>query len=164
VPGKFIHFVWMNDESCMHDSSKGEHDPCYRAFKNLKDSGKIEKFKRPPLPKGYVVNGKFGKAQALYPKFYDMNGVAQSQAVISIVEEDTKGLNLYKLEGMASNPDSEGRELELLKHILADAKKCGVQIEWDIFQDNNFRRHKDQAVAAGMTLIEQDEYWEVYRG
>lgn len=162
VSGKFIHFVWMNNENCKHDSSKGEHDPCYREFKNLKSSGRLDKFERSELSKGYVCQGVFGKALYLYPKFCDADGVAQSQASVSIIDDDPQKFNLYKLEGLISHPDSIKREKELLENILIDAKKCGVRIIWEIIRDGNFHRYQKHAISLGMKLEDSDSVWEVY--
>ena len=163
IPGKFVHFVWMNNENCKHDSSKGEHDPCYREFKNLKENNQIEAFKRPLLPKGYINGGEFGKTPALYPKYYDNEGVAQSQAVVTLSEETESEFRLYKVEGLISTPDSKEREFELLQNVLNDAKSCGVVVEWEIIRDHNFDRFKAHATQLGMKSIDNDEVWEVFR-
>lgn len=163
IAGKFIHFVWMNNENCKHESSKGEHDPCYREFKNLKSNNQIEQFIRPLLPKGYVVGGVFGKSPALYPKYYDINGVAQSQATVTLSDENDLGFSVYKIEGLASIPDSKSREYELLKNVIEDAQGNGVQIEWEIIRDYNFDRYQSHAIKLGMKKIDTDSVWEVYR-
>ena len=163
ILGKFVHFVWMNNEDCKHDSSKGEHDPCYREFKNLKENNQIDAFKRPPVPKGYISGGDFGKTPALYPKYYDKDGVAQSQAVVTLSGDADSSFKLYKLEGLISVPDSKERELELLRNVLNDASNCGVVIEWEIIRDHNFDRYSSHAKQIGMEVIDSDKVWEVFR-
>ncbi len=162
VEGKFVHFVWMNNENCKHDSSKGEHDPCYREFKNLKNNGEIAVFQRPELPKGYVAGGILGKVPALYPKLFDTEGVAQAQAIVVLDDSQSAGFQCYKLEGIISNPDSSSREFELLQELMADAEKYGVKIEWEILRDSNFAKFQSHAIKLGMKVIDSDSVWEVY--
>ena len=162
IPGKFVHFVWMNDETCKHDMSKGEFDPCYRRFKNLKDNQDLEQFIRPLIPRGYVVSGSFGQATALYPTFYDLDGVARAQATVSLCDNQSTSFKLYKLEGLLSEPDSESRELELLINLYQDAQKNGVKLQWEIIRDGNFDRYTEHAQTLGLRKIDSDEVWEVY--
>lgn len=161
--GKFVHFVWMNNENCKHDSDKGDHDLCYREFKNLmnKTNG-LEKFVRPNVPKGFMMGGVLGKTPALYPKFYDLYGMAQAFANLSVNNNSTSSIVEYKLDGLISRPDSEQREFELLDNIISEANKHGYKIVWEIMRDLRFSRHQKLAQHLKMNLIEQDYIWEVY--
>ena len=161
--GKFVHFVWLNNENCKHDSDKGDHDPCYREFKNLMNKANgLEIFKRPNAPKGFMMGGVLGKTPALYPKFFDLYGMAQAFANLNVNNSSTSGVTEYKLDGLISIPDSEPREFELLNNIISEANKYGYRIVWEIMRDHRFPRHQKLAQHLKMKLVEQDSIWEVY--
>lgn len=82
---------------------------------------------------------------------------------MTLLEDEEQGFKIYKLEGPVSNPDSKDREVELLRHILEDARKSGVRVEWEIVKDHDFERFKSHAQKVGMILVDDDEVWEVYR-
>lgn len=126
---KVVHFVWINNDDYIHDSSKGKDDPCYKRFKNLLDRDKLEKYKHVETKKpSFTLNGKWKKSTAIYATYTDSNGKSETalRLILQATEKD------YLLQDITSSKQDANLERFLLEHVTKVAKKNGVIIKYSI--------------------------------
>ncbi len=119
---KVVHFVWMNDDDFIHDSSK-KSDPCYERFKTLAQTNKIPKYEKRPPPGKPTINGFWKKTAQIYCSYPDRNGVANSTLVMQQEKKDS-----YRILDINATVEGVGLELGLLKWVTGLAQNEGVHL------------------------------------
>ncbi|MEK2645216.1 hypothetical protein [Bdellovibrio sp. BCCA] len=122
-----VHFVWMNDDKYIHDSSK-DPDPCYDRFKTLVQTGKISQYVAPSPPKvSFTLTGVWKKSVKIYAKYMDNYDNCHSD--LTAITDD-KGV--YKISKVTASVENKGLEELLLEELIADAKGKGITIQKEL--------------------------------
>lgn len=128
---KVVHFVWINDDDYIHDSSK-KPDPCYERFKNLAAGGKIPKFSPKAKSGKPQIRGAWKKTEKIY-----CSVSAGHQRANSILFMQQQKNDSYQIIDINATEEGTGLELQLLDWVSKDANRQGVRLyhELDLKRD-----------------------------
>jgi hypothetical protein len=126
-----IHFVWINDEKYLHDSSKNP-DPCYDRFLTLVNTKRIPAYIAPivvvkPLGKAsqsFNLKGKWGASPQIYATLADARG----QAISNLVMQSLNKTGCYQIVAINATVEKLGLEEALLNKVAIDARKNGIKL------------------------------------
>lgn len=157
-----IHFVWLNDDYYIHDSSKGKDDPCYKRFKHLFDHDKLDKYvhEKPTVPK-FDLTGTWKKSAAIFAKYLDDSG--RSETSLTLISDSAN--STYRLLDIKSDRPNVGLEKILLSKVIESANKAAVKLSFTIELSRNkdyVSFHKNLLTQLGFKLSLADDDQEVW--
>lgn len=161
---KTVHFVWMNNEDHIHDTSKGINDPCYKQFKHLNDHSKLQRFAPPKAVKAQLnITGTWKTSSSIYVKYSDASGNVNSTLTL-IAHTDNSSYNMLDIK---ADMEDVGLEEALLKKVLTSAKSVGVKIIFtlDLTRNQDYISfYKKLLSSTGFIVTAADadqEVWEI---
>jgi len=128
---KVVHFVWLNDDTYIHTTSKNP-DPCYERFKNLAAGNKIPKYTPKPKPTSPTISGFWKKSTQIYCSLS-----AGQQRANSTLFMQQQNSSTYQIQDINATEEGTGLELQLLDWVSKRASQEGVQLfhELDLKRD-----------------------------
>jgi len=157
-----IHFVWMNDDYYIHDSSKGKDDPCYKRFKHHFDNDKLETYQHiEPKKPDFDITGTWKKSAAIYAKYIDDSGKTETSLTL-IPNSNNSSYNMLDIK---SDRPQNGLEKILLKKVIDSAKQAAVKLTFTLDLSRNATYvtfYKLLLTELGFKLAVADEDQEVW--
>lgn len=156
-----VFFVWVNPSDMLHDSSKGELDPCYRAFKRLLDNEKLEVYSPQPVEEPeFNFFGKFRRDKYIHINLKSSTSFSQADLeLVSKNESEYEINNIYE-----KNYYSDSLPI-LLKKVAMKAKEERVNLVSivGLERDQDFRASVTRALLqVGFELVDTTDIGEKY--
>lgn len=156
-----VHFVWVNDENCLHDTNNGqENDPCYNEFTRLYNNGLLPKYA--PEVESKEVYQQRGKwlSQEVYASLKDGAGFAECN--MCLVETSERE---YEIRHLYSTSTTEPLETRLLARVIDSSKLFGISFLYDLLNTTSSEAQepvRNALIECGFKLTDDTDGMEVW--
>jgi hypothetical protein len=124
-----IHFVWVNDETCMHDTNNGqENDPCYNEFARLYNKGILPEYVPPIEVKSNYEQRAPWLSKEVYASYKGPIGFASCNMFLEATSEKE-----YCIRHIYSTTIEDALEKKLLAEVIKSSKPFGIVFQYDLY-------------------------------
>lgn len=124
-----VHFVWVNDETCLHDTNNGqENDPCYNEFTRLYNKGALPKYIPEVENKGQYEQKTPWLSTEVYVTYKENKGFASCNMLLEATNE-----RQYDIKHLYSNSTALSLESKLLAEMIESSKSFGITFTFDLY-------------------------------
>lgn len=167
---KYLHFVWLNDESCQHKS--GDKNDCYQVFRKLYSAGKLPQFNINETRKSKVTheliyynndNGSnkidWGITKSISPQ---IRITTKKTEVISTSITLIKSNFGYELDSIPNDKENH-HIIILLEDIIGKLNSKDLILEYINWKDHNFNFNDDILKQTSFKLQDKSNEFERWR-